>query len=548
MKSIRYTLYFIAALCLNISVDSCQKETYEPEAPLEGAQYYFSNEEKTAISLSPTTTYVDVTVYRIVKDMAADLTVDISDASGIVTPVSSLTASFAAGNNTTTISLPVELDNLEYGIEYPIVLSINDETTPWGISSLTLTLTYPIPLTSLGKGVFTDDWYFEEYTSSPEILQSDIDPNEFHIKTPYADISGGGDDLVFKLTQAGMSYNGVEATLDNLIYYEPTFTGYTDLTYDDDIYLLHPSNFSAGRVDSYWVHNKVISWQENGLPAVVQIAPYYYMYNVGGFNASQTDNAITIVFPGVVLKDYSVSATYSGYFTSSENEIFGIAEVVFGDDVESGLAVLVPGKDPQAGLDLIKAGDESVVPFTGSEVRLPLPEGAGTGSYTIVVASVVDGKVQESSHATFFYQAGEITIDWTWLEGEWDGLDYNYYEEDFEGDAYPMTIEKVDDTHCLIYNIWGSEGVLEGVVDFENLTITIPGYQNVFAMPQYGCDMYFVAVDPDNDYEVFEDLMTAVVAKISPSGIVIDNYDFLMVGGNYDGFTYDGGIRTTMTK
>ena len=546
MKSIRYTLYFIAALCLNISVDSCQKETYEPEAPLEGAQYYFSNEEKTAISLSPTTTYVDVTVYRIVKDMAADLTVDISDASGIVTPVSSLTASFAAGNNTTTISLPVELDNLEYDKGYPIVLSINDETTPWGISSLTLTLTYPIPLTSLGKGAFTDNWY--EFDSSPEILQSDIDPNEFHVMAPYADITGGGDDLVFKVTEAGKTYGGVTISQDGLIYFTDTFTGEHNSTYDDDVYLLHPSRFPSLAEEENWTYNKVVSWQENGLPAVVQIAPMYYMFNTGGWNYTQYDDIITIVFPGVVLKDYSVSATYSGYFTSSENEIFGIAEVVFGDDVESGLAVLVPGKDPQAGLDLIKAGDESVVPFTGSEVRLPLPEGAGTGSYTIVVASVVDGKVQESSHATFFYQAGEITIDWTWLEGEWDGLDYNYYEEDFEGGAYPMTIEKVDDTHCLIYNIWDSEGVLEGVVDFENLTITIPGYQKVFAMPQYGCDMYFVAVDPDNDYEVFEDLTTAVVAKISPSGIVIDNYDFLMVGGNYDGSTYDGGIRTTMTK
>lgn len=546
MKSIRYTLYFIAALCLNISVDSCQKETYEPEVPLEGAQYYFSNEEKTAILLSPTTTYVDVTVYRIVKDMAADLTVDISDASGIVTPVSSLTASFAAGNNTTTISLPVELDNLEYDKGYPIVLSINDETTPWGISSLTLTLTYPIPLTSLGKGAFTDNWY--EFDSSPEILQSDIDPNEFHVMAPYADITGGGDDLVFKVTEAGKTYGGVTISQDGLIYFTDTFTGEHISNYDDDVYLLHPSRFPSLAGEENWTYNKVVSWQENGLPAVVQIAPMYYMFNNGGWNYTQYDDIITIVFPGVVLKDYSVSATYSGYFTSSENEIFGIAEVVFGDDVESGLAVLVPGKDPQAGLDLIKAGDESVVPFTGSEVRLPLPEGAGTGSYTIVVASVVDGKVQESSHATFFYQAGEITIDWTWLEGEWDGLDYNYYEEDFEGDAYPMTIEKVDDTHCLIYNIWGSEGVLEGVVDFENLTITIPGYQNVFAMPQYGCDMYFVAVDPDNDYEVFEDLTTAVVAKISPSGIVIDNYDFLMVGGNYDGSTYDGGIRTTMTK
>ena len=89
-----------------------------------------------------------------------------------------------------------------------------------------------------------------------------------------------------------------------------------------------------------------------------------------------------------------------------------------------------------------------------------------------------------------------------------------------------MTIEKIDETRCKIYNIWASEGEVEGIVDFENLTLTIPGYQNVFANPQYSCDMYFVAVDPENEFEPFEDLKTAVVAKLSPSGIVIDNYDF----------------------
>lgn len=543
------TIYIIVACLLGLSLVSCQQkeEPFEPGPQPEGSQYYFSNEAVTSFTLNSSMTEVDVKVYRIVKDAAASLTVSVSDASGVATSASSLTMSFAAGSNEATAKLPINLDDLEYGKAYPIVLTINDNTTPYGIASQTVTVTYPIPLTSLGRGKFTDDYYFGD-TTSPEILQSDIDPKEFHVKTPYAGITGGGSDLVFYVTEAGKTYGGITISQDGLIYFKDTFTGYNHPSYSDDLYLVHPSRFTSLSAEENWAHNRVLSWQDNGLPAIVQLAPYYYMFNTGGWKAIEEDEAVLIVFPGVVIKDYSVSASYTGYFTSSEGEVNAVANASFGKDVQSGRAVLVAGEDPKVGLALIEAGDESVVSFTGSEVSLPFPEGAGTGHYTIVIASYADGAIQESASATFFYQVGDVTLDWAWLEGNWKGIDYSYAEDALEGDAYPMTIEKIDETHCKIYNIWASEGEVEGIVDFENLTLTIPGYQNVFANPQYSCDMYFVAVDPENEFEPFEDLKTAVVAKLSPSGIVIDNYDFLMVGGKYDGYVYDGGIKTTMTK
>jgi hypothetical protein len=111
-----------------------------------------------------------------------------------------------------------------------------------------------------------------------------------------------------------------------------------------------------------------------------------------------------------------------------------------------------------------------------------------------------------------------------------------------------MTITKVDDTHIKIGNLWGTEAEFDAVVDFDAMTITIPGYQFAFTASNVKGDLYFVAVDPENEYDVFEDLTTPVVVKMTPGGLVVDNYDFYIGSGNYKGYTYDGGIRTTMFK
>ncbi|MCQ2075330.1 MAG: membrane lipoprotein lipid attachment site-containing protein [Bacteroidaceae bacterium] len=142
----------------------------------------------------------------------------------------------------------------------------------------------------------------------------------------------------------------------------------------------------------------------------------------------------------------------------------------------------------------------------------------------------------------------KVTIDWDWLAGPWSGIDYGYYSEEYEGDYYPMEITKVSETECAIKNIWGTGSSLKGIVDFEQRTITIPGYQFAYDYSSEGYgELYFVWCDKET-LEPDEDSTRPVVATMSPAGIVIDCYDFLMVGGDYDGYTYAGGICTTMKK
>ena len=72
---------------------------------------------------------------------------------------------------------------------------------------------------------------------------------------------------------------------------------------------IYPSGFKKYRTSQEnWAYNKVVQWQPDGkLPAAVQLAPFYYMDGVGGWDYSQEDGNVTIVFPGAVLTDYSLA-------------------------------------------------------------------------------------------------------------------------------------------------------------------------------------------------------------------------------------------------
>ena len=528
-------IFIITAALFGFAFASCTDEpTYEPGPQADGIQYYFSKDEPAAVTIAPATKSISVDVFRIETSGATTVNVGVSDPSGLICSESSVPVSFTSGSNKASLTIPFDNTKLEYGVDYPVVFTISDNTTPYGVATTTVTYNYPIPLTSLGKCTFYENWFWP-ITSTPEILQSDIDPNSFVIRNPFAK-NGVSSTLNITLCQPGNTYDGVAVTQSGLVWYEPCNTGHYDY-YDADVYLLHPSNFSAGATETYWTFNKVVEYQENGLPAIIQLAPYYYMYGVGGWNQSQKNDYITIVFPGVVIKDYSIAAEYAGMFTDPDGNVFGEANVETGGDVESVVAVLVAGDSEaaiSAALDTLQAGGESVVTVDGSSVRIPLPENATTGKYSIVVASVGGGELQEYDYATFFYQAGTVDIDWDWLVGNWEAQDES------GGDPYPMTVTKKDETTAIFSGIWGMEGGdIEGVVDFDAKTVTFKGPFDIGEL--YGGRL-MIAHAGEDGYDDGE-----FVATMSASGITITGMGYYLVGGDYDG--YDFGTDTTkMTK
>ena len=548
MKRLAYiSLAFFATAALF----SCtEKSTYEPGPQASGAQYYFSSDQATSVNISHTTQSVSIDVFRLETGSASTATVSVVDESGLISSASSVTANFAAGSNKATLTFPITPSDWEFAKNYPVNFTIFDESTPYGKSELTVTYKYPTPLKSLGKAQLTEN-YFTGQTFTPQVYQSEIDPNEYHIQKF---MGAKSEDLIIHVTKAGDKFGNVSFTQAGLVYFDDAWSGitYADVnssgTADQHIDVCHPAGFKSYSADeSKWAGSKVVLFQDNGIPAIVEIAPFYYISGLGGWDLTQNPANITIIFPGYEPKDYAVEANYAGLFTESDGTVYGEASVTLGADLEGGVAVIVPGADEDAiAAGIEKLVSDEAVAFDGSTVRVPLPKDVQTGFYTIVVGGVADGVVQEVDAVPFYYQGGPL--DWDWLLSEWKAYDYNLTERVVEGDPYEMTITKVDDTHIKIGNLWGTEAEFDAVVDFDAMTITIPGYQFAFTASNVKGDLYFVAVDPENEYDVFEDLTTPVVVKMTPGGLVVDNYDFYIGSGNYKGYTYDGGIRTTMFK
>ena len=548
MKRLAYiSLAFFATAALFSCTD---KSTYEPGPQASGAQYYFSSDQATSVNISHTTQSVSIDVFRVETGSASTATVSVVDESGLISSASSVTANFAAGSNKATLTFPITPSDWEFAKNYPVNFTIFDESTPYGKSELTVTYKYPTPLKSLGKAQLTEN-YFTGQTFTPQVYQSEIDPNEYHIQKF---MGAKSEDLIIHVTKAGDKFGNVSFTQAGLVYFDDAWSGitYADVNSngkpDQHIDVCHPAGFKSYSTDeSKWAGSKVVLFQDNGIPAVVEIAPFYYISGLGGWDLTQNPANITIIFPGYEPKDYAVEANYAGLFTESDGTVYGEASVTLGADLEGGVAVIVPGADEDAiAAGIEKLVSDEAVAFDGSTVRVPLPKDVQTGFYTIVVGGVADGVVQEVDAVPFYYQGGPL--DWDWLLSEWKAYDYNLTERVVEGDPYEMTITKVDDTHIKIGNLWGTEAEFDAVVDFDAMTITIPGYQFAFTASNVKGDLYFVAVDPENEYDVFEDLTTPVVVKMTPGGLVVDNYDFYIGSGNYKGYTYDGGIRTTMFK
>lgn len=160
---------------------------------------------------------------------------------------------------------------------------------------------------AIGVGRLQDNGFFGDGASCTIYRNSDS-PNRYRIDNPYKTIvqsSGQDVDPEFSETieltilQPGEMLNDVEITQHALVYYPEIKTGFRYDTYNAVVNLLHPSAVKALNIEDAWTFNKVVSYQSSGVPEIIQLAPYYYMKGVGGWNMTQKDDMVLITFPTV---------------------------------------------------------------------------------------------------------------------------------------------------------------------------------------------------------------------------------------------------------
>lgn len=499
-------------------------------ATVSGEQVYFSNELPATVELSRTSNTFSIPVKRMNSDGAVTVSVTANDPSGLFTIPSSV--SFNAGQNETNLVIGYTYDIEKFPFDefknLEITLGGEELTTPYGKSIYKFEAGVPSPLEFLGIGTFLEGFWFEWESKNVEIYQNTENRNEYRIKAPFDvivdEMAAEGQTVVlnghqskwltFTVLQPGQEIAGFTITQKDLVYFPELNTGYFHSSYSADVLMLHPWEFTSLRTESAGAFNRVLSWQENGLPGQVQLAPYYYMDGVGGWNQTKKDGIVMITFPDYVPKDYTMTLNYEGVFTNPEGVTSAVASIELGEDATNVVAVVVSADDDASAVaDAIAAGDLEGTEVSGDYATAPIPEGM-SGKLQMVVVVLDDG-VAKVVDSVFFEYYGGGAEPWTSLGiGYWvDDVVVPIYTEAGQPYTYQVEIQESTETPGL-YRVVNAYGPVAAAFQVsggdKNIEINAEDPNYVYILPQ----------------EIGMDLGYGAISIASPAGRYVSAYGF----------------------
>ena len=254
-----------------------------------GAGLSFTASTLSSVEVPASNPVFDVEIVRgnIVGAASGNLTATLKVGDNELPGVTVSGYNFADGQNSTTVS--VNISPLEVGVVGSLTLTIADaDASVGGVKSTTMKVSKAYEWESLGKGAFVDNFF--GFVSEPEIMKAK-GYERYRVMAPCEDYRLNPDPS--DTWVASWSAPFIELWVeDGLVFFEKYFTGQN---YDGDkttpIYVYHPSAFSSLNSPEFWQHNKFIS------DKVIQLAPYYYIDGLGGWNKTQTDGMILIKLP-----------------------------------------------------------------------------------------------------------------------------------------------------------------------------------------------------------------------------------------------------------
>ncbi len=315
--------------------------------------------------------------------------------------------------------------DMPLGVEYKLTVAIEDPSYASKYNKNASFISVPVVIENyklLGKAEFFDNFMFNN-SYMVDICQNVMNPAEFRLLKPYDEglekegyIAEGAhkheavQKLNFRILQPGeVLFKGTsyEVTIKNEdgIFYDAFYTGFYHPSYGAEVIAYHPSDFSSWSTEESWSHNKVVNYQDpdaegNVLPAVVQLAPYYYMDGIGGWSYCDNDGAVLIRFPGGNFVDYA-------FGISTEECKGGQSPITFslGKDVAAVKYLVYPGelssKEIRQETALIGAGEKAAEDL---DINLPriFVTCEETGLYTIIAVAFDKNGVQQASASTVF--------------------------------------------------------------------------------------------------------------------------------------------------
>ena len=319
-KIFKYSLLMLSVVAAFVACkDEDRTAPGEWDANPNYANVYFENTTQ-QVELDPTAaTTATIAIYRRDTIGARTIKMDVAENTDGVFTVGD--AVFADGDSVAYIT--VDFPKAEIGKTYTLTLTSSD---PDLVSSYSQDVSYTLNVTRIkwnlvGKGTIQDNfkYCFNQASGQFDVYVRDDDPMKFRFDNLFDEIAANAgltldgnqtQQAFVSILKKGDVLGGVTVTQSDLIGFEEDLnTGYVMPDYGAEILICHPYGFSSTHEESNWSHNKVLGYQENGLPTQIQIAPFYYMNGVGGWNYTQQDKMVIITFPG-----YEPVVTYEAKF------------------------------------------------------------------------------------------------------------------------------------------------------------------------------------------------------------------------------------------
>lgn len=519
-----FTMLLLSVMALTLG--SCTEEYDYVGEKAKGQQVYFSNTLSSSVEITSDGAHFLVPINRVSTDEALTVNLASTDESGVLTIPQTVT--FDAGQSETNITIDYDASRLTAETHYSVTLSIADEdyTTPYGESSYTFDIVLSPPSTSIGMGTFTDE-LTGVYNVPVEIRQIDTNPNQFRIMYPYANISETASEyLQFTVLHAGdLLPSGETVQEDGLVYFDQLSVG-VDLFNGGypDSQLWHPSLLVGMDIS----HNRVLAYQDNGLPGAVQLAPYLCAYTSGssvyGQSFADVDGVITITFPDYVYdpKDYSVDVTYLGAFVSQDGNNYVMGNVTMGADVNEVHVGVVEGGDEANALNEALLGNVETTTVTeNGDIRIQCDYSGECTLVALAYAYDENGELTVQNYATKVFNFSIAPSEWTSLgTGLYtDYVLYNFLTDENDNPVppvrYPVEVQESKTTKGLyrIINpyapgIYGYSGDL-GFDESRNYNIIIDAHDP---------DAVMIQGQPIGFYDQNDAIMIATLGGI--------NYDY----------------------
>lgn len=409
---------------------SCSEEQdgYIPAPQEKGAQVYFNSDNASSFTVTDVQNTFELSLGRVdtaetanydLKVVADEATLPLFNIPGAV--------AFEEGEAFAKIACTANTTEMEYDKTYTVKVCVANaqDATLYGLDTLTISVTCPAPWKSLGMGKFSEGFlgtageYFDV-----EILQNELAPNQFRVVEPYAEILGDiavDKYLEFSILPAGTAFKDYVLDAEYVVFNDYNM-GQWNSNYAEDIYALHPYRF--GMTLDLWGYNVVLDYQENGLPGEVSLAPYFYLFELGGGWNQTQETTISILFPGYVKADYSSALEYAGLFTKPDGSIFAVGNLTLGADAAEVKAIVMPADaDAAAVADAIAAGELEAVDVEAGRIEVPFnAEELGGNNFQIVAAVLAEGAVKSVASASFEYYGGGAN--------PWQSLGTGFYTDD----------------------------------------------------------------------------------------------------------------------